>query len=103
MKLGNVWRWVVAIRPYDIARDELWRREDHTIRMKAARCMPVAINRNYIDAIVRRDQLNHCAIELNICLDSLEQMLDETSITFRPRNQRLRLIFRRDDTRTKIK
>src|SRR5689334_7167970 len=37
MKLGDVRGRIVSIRPHDIASHELWRREDHALRVKATR------------------------------------------------------------------
>src|ERR1041385_1919740 len=77
MKLRNVPRRIVAIRPHDVARDKLRRGKDHVLRMKTTRLSAIVIERDDIDTVVCRYQLNRRAIELNVCFRLLKQVLDQ--------------------------
>src|SRR5262245_8155955 len=103
MKLSNVRRRIVAIRPHDVARHKLRRRKDHARRVESARILSFLIERDDVNTAVSRYQLDRRAIELNVFFRFRKQVLDETPIALRPRNQRLRFNSRRLHTRTEVK
>jgi hypothetical protein len=59
--------------------------------MKPAWLSSIVIDRDDVNAIISRYQFNRSTIELNICFCLLKQVLDQASVAFRPRDQRLRL------------
>src|SRR5687767_5828734 len=89
LELRDVRRRVIAIRPYHVTRHELRRSEDYSARWKTARIASLSIHGDHFNAAIRsRNQLNRRAIELHTRFRFLEQMIDETSVAFGPRDQR---------------
>ena len=51
LKLSDVRRRVLSIRPDHVARHEVWRREDHSLRVETTWMFPFSIESDDIDAI----------------------------------------------------
>src|SRR6185295_9927046 len=50
VELANVWRWIVAVRPHDIARHKLRRGEDHARCVKSTWVSSFLIERDDVNA-----------------------------------------------------
>src|SRR6185369_9087724 len=96
-------RWVVAIITDYGTPDELWRRKDQPLCSKSMRIPSVSSNCNDVGVIIGQDDLNSGPIQIDVFFSLLDQMVHQSSVSFRPRNQRLRLNTWIGDARAKVK
>src|SRR5215475_7706827 len=107
LKFANMSRWVVAIWSNHVSSCELRRCKDYRIGGELAGGSSVAIQCNDLDIrssfVFDWNDLKSCAIQLDLRLDLVEQVINETSVALWPGDERLRINVGFGYARTEVK